>query len=127
MNSHRFTYGELIIQQDDIVEVIADDGIEIDLAMIGEFHEFLINNMQAPFALLINKRNSYSFTLEAQKYLYALEQINAVAVVAHNKASEDTAQALLDYPGNPDFEGKVFDNREDALNWLKNKQNQGDG
>lgn len=124
MNSHRFSNGELILLQDDIAEVIADDGVEIDLVMIGEFHEFLINHVRAPFSLLVNKRNSYSFTLEAQKYLYSLETINAVAVVAYNKASEDTARALLNYPGNPDFEGRVFNTREEALAWLQNKQQQ---
>ena len=50
--------------------------------MVAQYHEFLLSHLQAPFALLINKVNAYSYDFDAQEKLATLEQISATAVVA---------------------------------------------
>jgi len=123
----KLSFGKVTLIYDDIAEVVANDGVEVTIEMIGEFHEFLINQMSRPFMLLINKRNSYSFTLEAQRYLYSLPDLYAVAVIAYNKASEETAKGILNFSPPELFQSKVFADRSSALEWLLIRQKEKNG
>jgi hypothetical protein len=114
----KFSFGEVTLISDDIAEVVANDGVEVTIEMIGEFHELLINQMSRPFMMLVNKRNCYSFTLEAQQYIYSLPDLYAVAVVAYSKVGEETAKGILNFSPPELFQSKVFADRSSALEWL---------
>ncbi len=122
MITYELSFGKVILIQDDIAEVIVDEGVEFDIVMVGEYHEFLIDHLKHPFSLLINKLHSYSYTFEAQQYLGDLTEINAMAVVSYTKASEITTKSLASMPKESTWDLKIFKKREIALKWLEVKQ-----
>jgi len=107
---------------EDIAEVIIHQGIEINLVMVEQYHAYLLEHLTAPFSLLINKTNSYSYTFEAQLALATLKEINVMAVVAYSHAAKVSTQDLVQRPRTKPWNLEVFDNREEALAWLKLNQ-----
>jgi len=107
-----------MILQDNIAEVIINDGIEMDIDMINDYHDFLLTHLQVPFSLLINKVNSYTYDFDAQTKLATLKEINAMAVIAYNRITRVATETLASYPRDDKWNLKVFSNREEALNWL---------
>ena len=53
-------FAKIIILSDSIAEVIINDKIEMTLAMVEQYHEFLLAHLVSPFSLLINKVNNYN-------------------------------------------------------------------
>ena len=122
MTNYEFSFGKIIILQDDIAEVIVNEGIVFNIEMVAEYHEFILNKMKHPCSLLINKVNSYAYTLEAQQHLATLSQINSMAVVSYNVASETTTKSLVAMAREKPWELKIFKSRDLAFNWLELKQ-----
>ena len=123
MTKFKLSFCEIILLEKDIAEVIVDDGVEINLSMVEEYHTFLLDKMAHPFSLLINKKNSYSYTFEAQLQLATLTQINVMAVVAYTKISEISTKNLVSLPREKLWQLEIFNDRELALAWLHNKHN----
>ena len=111
-------FAKIIILHDDIAEVIVNDGIEMDARMVEQYHDVLLLHLHSPFSLLINKINAYSYDFQAQIKLATLTEINAMGVVAYNRASELSAESLALYPQCQKWNLKIFSNRDDALAWL---------
>ena len=122
MITHKLSFGEITLLQEDIAEVIVNDRVEFNLEMVAEYHEFLINKMKCPFSLLINKLNSYTYTLEAQQHLATLTDINAMAVVSYSNITELTTKSLIQVPREINWKIKIFNEREVALQWLQDQQ-----
>jgi len=120
---HELPYAKIIILQDDIAEVIIDDEVIMDEAMVDHYHEFLLSHLKAPFSLLVNKVNSYTYDFNAQMKLATLVEINAMAVVAYNRITQTTTELLASYPRSRKWSLKVFSNRNEALSWLISEQN----
>ena len=118
MDLHELPYAKIIILQDNIAEVMINDEVKMDLEMVEQYHEFLLSHLRPPFSLLINKINSYSYDFDAQLKLATLKEINAMAVVAYNRITRITTEALASYPRSEKWNLKVFSNRDEALNWL---------
>ena len=118
MELHELPYAKIIVLQDDIAEVIIDDGVIMDEAMVEHYHGFLLSHLKAPFSLLINKINSYTYDFNAQMKLATLVEINAMAVIAYNRITKNTTELLASYPRSKEWNLKVFSNRDEALNWL---------
>ncbi len=118
MELHELPYAKIIVLQDDIAEVIIDDEIVMDEAMVEHYHGFLLSHLNAPFSLLINKVNSYTYDFNAQMKLATLVEINAMAVIAYNRITKNTTELLASYPRSKEWNLKVFSNRDEALNWL---------
>ena len=118
MDLHELPYAKIIILQDNIAEVMINDEVKMDLEMVEHYHEFLLSHLRPPFSLLINKINSYSYDFDAQLKLATLKEINAMAVVAYNRITRITTEALALYPRSEKWNLKVFSNRDEALNWL---------
>ena len=55
MDLHELPFAKIIILQDDLAEVLIDEGVVMNAQMVAQYHEFLLSHLQAPFALLINK------------------------------------------------------------------------
>jgi len=122
MITHKLSFGEITLLQEDIAEVIVNDRVEFNLEMVAEYHEFLINKMKCPFSLLINKLNSYTYTFEAQQHLATLTDINAMAVVSYSNITELTTKSLIQVPREINWKIKIFNEREVALQWLQDQQ-----
>ena len=122
MNLYELSYAKIIVLQEDIAEVIINDSVVINTAMVKQYHEFLRSNLTSPFSLLINKINSYTYDFNAQIELATIAEINAMAVVAYNRITELTTESLASYPRNKKWNLELFMNRNDALAWLLSEQ-----
>jgi hypothetical protein len=122
MDLYKLPFAKIIILRDDIAEVIINDGVEMDVDMVEQYHDFLLSHLRPPFSLLINKINSYSYNFPAQEKLATLKEINAMAVVAYNLMTEIATETLASYPRKIKWNLKIFPNREEALSWLLTEQ-----
>lgn len=123
MNLYELPFAKIIILHENIAEVIIDEAIVMDSHMVDEYHKFLLSHLSAPFSLLINKVNSYTYDFTAQTKLANLEEINVMAVIAYNRITKITTESLASYPRNKQWNLKVFSNRGEALEWLMYEQN----
>ena len=123
MNVHELSFSKIILLSESIAEVIINEGVELDEKMVEQYHEFLLSHLIAPFSLLINKVNSYSYNFGAQINLATLKEINAMAVVTYNRPAEVATHNLaIAVPRPVEWNLKVFSNRDKALDWLKIEQ-----
>ena len=119
MSKHRLSFGEIILLKSNLAEVIVDDGVEMDLEMVKEYHEFLLDKLKHPFSLLINKVNKYTYTFEAQLQLATLTEINSMAVLAYDRVTERSTESLVSIPRSTPWNLKIFKKRTSALEWLE--------
>ena len=122
MDLYELPFAKIILLEKDLAEVLIDDGIEMNAAMVDTYHDFLLTHLQAPFSLLINKVNAYTYDFEAQENLATLEQINAMAVVTYNRISAISTESLASMPRSMAWNLKIFSDRSEALAWLKSEQ-----
>jgi len=122
MDLYELPFAKIIILREDVAEVLINDGIEMDLGMVDQYHDFLLSHLRVPFSLLVNKVNSYSYDHHAQQKLATLKEINVMAVVAYNRTTVFATQTLAEYPRDAKWNLKIFSNRDDALAWLMSEQ-----
>jgi len=122
MDLHELPFAKIIILRDDIAEVMINDGVKMDVEMVEQYHDFLLSHLRAPFSLLINKVNAYTYDFEAQEKLAILKEINAMAVVAYNRVTKITTETLASYPRDVQWNLEIFPNRDEALEWLISQQ-----
>ena len=122
MDLYELHFAKIILLREDIAEVLINEGVEMDVGMVDEYHDFLLSHLRAPFSLLINKVNPYTYDFSAQKKLATLKEINAMAVVAYNRVTEIATESLASLPRDVDWDLKIFSHRDEALAWLISKQ-----
>ena len=122
MDLHELPFAKIIVLDKDLAEVLIDDGVEMNTAMVAAYHDFLLAHLQAPFSLLINKINAYTYDFEAQGSLATLEQINAMAVVTYNRISMISTESLAAMPRSKEWNLRIFSDRDEALAWLRSEQ-----
>ena len=122
MEIYELPFTKIIVLSDHIAEVIINEGIEINMDMVEQSHDFLLSHLHAPFSLLINNVNAYSYDFSAQGKLAALKEINAIAVVAYRRSTEIATEVLASQPRDVELNLKIFRNRDDALDWLLSEQ-----
>jgi len=122
MDLHELPFAKIIILHEDIAEVIVNDGVEMDLEMVDQYHGFLLSHLKSPFSLLVNKINSYAYSFNAQKKLATLKEINLMAVVTYDRIAKASTERLAAFPRDIDWNVKIFSSREDALSWLVSEQ-----
>lgn len=118
MESYHLGFAKITILQHDIAEIVISEGVEINAAMVKEFHQALLTHLTPPFSLLMNKVHSYAYSFDAQIALSNLTDINALAVVTYNKAATSTTQYLAEFPRKTCWHLSIFSNKADALTWL---------
>ncbi|RLA32779.1 MAG: hypothetical protein DRR03_08315 [Gammaproteobacteria bacterium] len=118
MELHDVALGRIIKLSDDTAEVIAAEGIEIDMVMVDEYHGWVAEHLATPAFLLINRINAYSYTFEAEQAIGSLAQVRALAVIVYNRVSELTAAYMIALPRELPWNVRVFHDREAALAWL---------
>ena len=123
MNLHELPFSKIIILRDDIAEVIINEGVEMNISMVEQYHDFLRSHLLPPFSLLVNKVNSYTYDFTAQIEIATIKEINVMAVVAYNRVTKSTTEILAAYPRSEKWNLKIFSTRDDALDWLLSEQN----
>jgi len=118
---YRLSFGTIITINDHLAEVIIDEGVELDEHLVDAYHDFLLSHLKAPFSLLINKKNSYSYTFEAQKVIGSLNEIDNMAVLVGTLGSTLATKTIISLKGRDNI--KIFVTRKEALDWLINQQN----
>ncbi len=118
MKTYRLSFGIINIINNELAEVVVDEGIKMDKVKVEEYHAFLFDNLEAPFSLLINKKHSYTYTFEAQKTIAHLEEIKSIAVVANTSGRVMSTETLININGNVHLNIKLFQERADAIVWL---------
>lgn len=122
MEFHQLSFCTIKILREDLAEVVVNDGVEVNLTQLNEVETFLVSQLNAPFSLVMNKLNHYSFQFDAQIKMGTYEHLNAVAVISYNKTSDTLTRALQDIPRNEKWNLEVFSNREEAIHWAKSQQ-----
>ena len=121
MCSHKLSFGTINILKNNLAEVIVDEGVVMDEVMIDEYHDFLLNTLDVPFALLVNKKNSYTYTFTAQKNIVHLNEIKAIAVITKTSGAVMSTETLINVNGNINSNIKLFQERQSGLTWLNNQ------
>ncbi|WMI66040.1 hypothetical protein RBH94_02505 [Aestuariibaculum sp. YM273] len=120
MKSYRLSFGEIIIHDSSLAEVIVREGEVMCEQKVDEYHDFLLSSLVAPFKVLINKSNAYSYTFEAQKVIGDLQEIAAMAVVIASQAGLMSTETLMSVNNeSKTWNIKFFRSRDAALYWLK--------
>jgi hypothetical protein len=122
VQAYELNFARINLIREDIAEVIVHNGIELNTEMVDEYHDFLVSHLKAPFSLLINKINSYTYDFSAQQKLATIEQIEAMAVVTYKRSAVITTRYLASQPRVKDWNLQIFSDRETALHWLKTVQ-----
>jgi hypothetical protein len=119
MKTHILSFGTVTVLRPDLAEVIVDEGVEMDMDMVDEYHMFVSELLADPCSTLINKKNRYTYTFEAQLAISSLEKIKASAVVVYSEMSRISTDALLKLPTHLRQNVKIFSNRDAGLHWLE--------
>jgi hypothetical protein len=122
MENYKTSFGTIIKLDNNLAEIIVDDGVEMNLTQVLEYHHFLLNNLKAPFYLLINKKNSYTYTFDAQKAIVNFDKIKKLAVLIATQGALMSTETLLNLNKDLKWETKLFSKKEDALVWLDHFQ-----
>lgn len=122
MDLYELPFAKIIVLGPDLAEVLINDGVEMNSEMVASYHDFLITHLRAPFALLINKVNAYTYDFEAQENLATLTQISAMAVVTYNRISRISTESLAAIPRSTEWNLRIFTDRGEALSWLHSEQ-----
>lgn len=119
MYSHKLSFCRINKLGDRIAEVIVDEGVEVDMEMVAEYHRWIEENLEDPCGLLINKLHKYTYTFEAQTRIAELPMIRAMGVVAYSSVSEVTTKSLIRIPRESKWNIRIFPERGKALAWLE--------
>lgn len=118
MQEYELNFARIIVHDEHLAEVIINDGIEMDMDIVEAYHTFLQSHLKAPFSLLINKINSYSYSFEAQQNIVCIPEIDRMAVLVYRKSTLASTESLISMPRKQPWNIKVFANYEEAWSWL---------
>lgn len=120
MKSYKLSFVEIIIHKTNLAEIIVNESIIMDLAHLAELHDFLQNNLIAPFSILINKKNDYSYDFQAQCAIGDISGLSKTAVFVTRSSGLMSTQTIMHINRNKDWNWnvKIFNDREAALAWL---------
>jgi hypothetical protein len=121
MKTTNLSFAEIRNIEPQICEVIINDGVEIDAVMLEECHDFLRSNTQLTSALLINKKNDYTYSFAAQQNLLDLPHIKAMAFVVYKDSTRRVVELLSHVPKDYPWNMKIFTEYEEAIAWLQNE------
>jgi hypothetical protein len=122
MDVSELSFVKITRLKDDVIEVEVFDGVEIDLAMIEEYHQWILHNLKHPCYILVDKVHDYTYSFAAQRVLSTLAEIRAIAILVHSRTSELATQALIKVPKERPWNSRIFHSRQEALDWLESQR-----
>ncbi|MDF1831884.1 MAG: hypothetical protein P1U52_05985 [Porticoccaceae bacterium] len=121
-DEYKLPFGCLKCPADNIIEMIIDEGVEINVAMVKVLHatvEQLVGDEPAGF--IVHKLNPYSVSFDAQQIIGDLPGIVVSAVVAYNHFGEMTAQQVIAMSEVPEADIAIFPTLDNAIFWLQKR------
>lgn len=118
MAIHHLSFAQMTIIQQDLAEIVVNEGVEMNVSMVREYAEFLKSNLVSPYFILVNRLNSYSYTFNAQQLLSEIEGTYSFAITSYNRPSTLTSELMIANADNVQGNVKLFSDREAALAWL---------
>lgn len=119
MISHRLSFAQYNLLAPDLVEIIVDPGVTVIEAHIDEQRAFLQAHVARPARMLLNKINTFSWSLPAINRLTVIDGVQALAIVNYTIAGMMTAEMVESLVGHKiDWQISNFHSRREALAWL---------
>ena len=109
------TFGSFREIEPNILEIIINEGVELNSQHIERVEEGLLEKYDSAYALLINRLNSYSHTLDSMKKVSKLRNLAALAIVVYSRVSSHVAAIHRLYQDNI----QVFEDKNSAMAWLR--------
>lgn len=119
MKTYELSFGTATLLRPDLVEVIVNEGVEMDLDMVDEYHMFVSEFLATPCGILVNKRNKYAYTFEAQMVIGRMEKIRAVAMLVYSDTGRIASEMVMNLPPIPAQNVRIFFDRNAALKWVE--------
>lgn len=90
--------------------------------MVGEHDDLLCTIFNGDFGVLVNKVNTYSYTLEAKLIMGSIESMKAIASVNYSSDGTQSSQDIKDRRSNDSLNLKSFSGYkmgwQRAYDWL---------
>ncbi|NQY64595.1 MAG: hypothetical protein HRT38_12835 [Alteromonadaceae bacterium] len=123
MQKYRLSFAHINIINNQIAEIIVDDGVVVSLEMVEEHDDFLTSIFDGEFGILVNKINNYHYSPEAQLIMGSIENIVAVAVVNYTTQDKQSSKEIIDKRFMDQLNIKIFSGlelgRQQAITWLQ--------
>jgi len=119
MEEYFTSFGKVVILNNNLVELILDKDIVFDRKKVVECHEFLLKKLSTSFSVLVNKKDTYTFTSEAKKEFSNLPQIDVMAVIIDSEAVLMSVDTLMRINESNNSKIKLFKTRKQAIKWLE--------
>lgn len=119
MNTIELPFCILKILKYNQAEIMVNEGVIIDEFKVCQLSDLLLTHLKTPFSLLINKKNSYTYTFNAQKLISKICGNGAVAVLVYTSGGVLSTETLINVNRGANWNINLFYNRQDALNWLE--------
>lgn len=115
--TYRFAKITMISYSDRIVEVIADEGVQLETEDLEELVKTIHAIQPEVTGYLANRKFRYSFSFSALQYVMKTKVADAVAILVHSSLAEQASRFI---PGkNLKFKMKTFRDRDKAMLWLQ--------
>jgi hypothetical protein len=101
--------------ESNIMEIIVNEGEEINEERVDQTHKILYEKYNSPYAVLINRINTYSHTRDSLIRISKQKNAVAFAIVIYNTSSRITAKIHNLFQSNVE----VFDDKQNAIGWLR--------
>jgi len=122
MNKYQLSFCTINKLTDNIAEVIISNDVEVSLEMVEEHDEFLCSIFKGNFGVLVNKINTYSYTVEATLSMGSIAQMKAIASVNYNAQGNNSSQDIENRRGTDKLNWRQFSGLElgwqQAYDWL---------
>lgn len=112
---HRLSFGYFKVLSENILEVTADQGVEITLEMLDECNDFISAHFKGDFGMLINRVNQYTYSFEAQLSVASYGGLKALAFVYYSPESEKSTKQLQKVRAVDKWNARLFSGLE--LGW----------
>ena len=122
MTSFDTSFSKIIHHSNLYIEMIVDEGINIEERHANELNAIFDENFSNPFGLLINFENPYSFSFRGGANLGRTELLKKIALLAERDMTAITLQTfiLFQREKHPERDIMLFNSREHAIAWLEN-------
>lgn len=117
-------FGKINLLDSNLAEIIINDGVVLDESMVIKYRNILQSHLETPFSLLINRKHGYSYTFDAQLTMGRLSSDIAFrAVVVYSQSAEMATQIVMNINKDNNWNIKIFRERQLAVDWLLQNQN----
>ncbi len=119
MEKLELSFGEIRVLGEDLAEVIIRARTEVTAKMIDEYDRTLRMHFKCPCRVLVNKKNAYHLTFDAQQKVADMQSIRAAAILSQTRAGHVSSRIIMMFPGKGKWKMSFFSDRETALHWLE--------